>query len=332
MSKGFNAGIIGTGSYVPEKVITNFDMEKIVETSDEWIQTRTGIKERRVVAEGQFTSDMAAEAAKRAIEDAKLDKEDIDVIVLATMSPDYPTPATACVVQAKLGCDEIPAFDVSAACSGFIYGLSIAYGFVNSGLYKNVLVIGAEAMSRVLDWTDRSTCVLFGDGAGAAVVSRVDEGSGIKGFELGSKGEGARHLIIPAGGSVKPSTQETVASGEEFIKMEGSDVFKFAVRKMPEISEKLVGDLGMSMDEIDLMVPHQANMRIIDAASKKINIDKEKIIINLDRYGNMSAASIAVALDEAAKSGRLKKGDKALLVGFGGGLTWGACVLEWSKA
>lgn len=330
-NNGFNAGIIGIGSYVPEKKITNLDMEKIVETSDEWITTRTGIKERRVVSEGEHTSDLALEASKRALRDANMKPEDVDLIIVATMSPDLPTPATACILQDKLGCHNVPAFDISAACSGFIYGLSVAMGYINSGLYENVLLVGAEAMSRIVDWTDRSTCILFGDGAGAAVIGRVPEDRGILGFDMGSDGSGAKYLLIPSGGVSNPSTEKTIASRENYIRMDGSEVFKFAVRRMDQVSKSVMEKLDLEIEDIDLLVPHQANIRIIDSAVKKLKIDREKVIINLDRYGNMSAASIPVALDEAVKSGRVSDGDKILIVGFGGGLTWGASVISWYK-
>lgn len=330
-NNGFNAGIIGIGSYVPEKKITNLDMEKIVETSDEWITTRTGIKERRVVSEGEHTSDLALEASKRALRDANMKPEDVDLIIVATMSPDLPTPATACILQDKLGCHNVPAFDISAACSGFIYGLSVAMGYINSGLYENVLLVGAEAMSRIVDWTDRSTCILFGDGAGAAVIGRVPEDRGILGFDMGSDGSGAKYLLIPSGGVSNPSTEKTIASRENYIRMDGSEVFKFAVRRMDQVSKSVMEKLDLEIEDIDLLVPHQANIRIIDSAVKKLKIDRDKVVINLDRYGNMSAASIPVALDEAVKSGRVSDGDKILIVGFGGGLTWGASVISWYK-
>lgn len=327
-NREFNAGILGIGSYVPQKKITNFDMEKIVDTSDEWITTRTGIKERRV-ATTEVTSDLALEASKKALIDANLKPEDIDMIILATMSPDLPTPATACILQEKLGCGNIPSFDISAACSGFIYGLSVASALINSNMYKNILLVGAEAMSKIVDWKDRSTCILFGDGAGAAVIGRVPKDRGMLAIELGSDGSGAKHLLIPAGGVANPHTEDTLSLRENYIKMDGSEVFKFAVRKLDEVSKSVMGKLNYTIEDIDLLVPHQANIRIIDSAIKKLKIDKDKVVINLDKYGNMSAASIPVALDEAVKTGRIKDGDKLLLVGFGGGLTWGATIISW---
>ncbi len=327
MSKGI--GIIGTGSFLPEKTLKNCDLEKIVDTSDEWITARTGIKARRVLEEGKATSDIAIEASKKALEDANLDTSDVDLIIVATMTGDTITPSTACVVQDKLGCNNAAAFDISAACSGFIYGLSMAYGLISSGVYKNILLIGAEAMSRILDWEDRSTCILFGDGAGAAVLSEVPEGYGILGMELGSDGSGKDHLLIPAGGSKNPSTHETLENREQYLRMEGSEVFKFAVRKIEETCKNLLEETGLEASDIDLFIPHQANTRIINSAGKKLKIPKEKTFINLDKYGNMSAASIPVALDEALKEGKIEDGDNILLVGFGGGLTWGSSILKW---
>lgn len=323
-----NIGIKGTGSYLPPNIVTNFDLEKKVDTSDEWIKSRTGIEERRIAIK-ETTSDMATEAAKKAIKSAGLEVEDIDMIIVATMSPDQPTPATACSVQKNLGCRNIPSFDISAACSGFIYGISIAYSFVSSGIFKNILLIGAEKMSSILDWEDRSTCVLFGDGAGAAVIGKTNT-RGVMSILLGSDGSGVDKLIVPAGGSIVPITEENIKEKGQFMKMSGSDIFKFAVRKLPEIAEEAVKDSGLEYSDIDFMIPHQANIRIIEAANKKLNLNKDKIIVNLNKYGNMSAASIPVALDEGIRTSKIKKGDKLLLIGFGGGLTWGATVIEAS--
>ncbi len=327
MSKGI--GIIGTGSFLPERVMKNCDLEKIVDTSDEWITSRTGIKERRILEEGKAASDMAVEASKKALEDAGLDPSDIDLVIVATMTGDMITPSTACIVQDKLGCKNAAAFDISAACSGFIYGLSVAYGLIKSGVYKNVLLVATEAMSRILDWEDRSTCILFGDGSGAAIVSEVPEGRGILEMELGSDGSGKDYLLIPSGGSRRPTTHETLESREQYLKMEGSEVFKFAVRKIDETCKNLLEKSGLDSSDIDLFIPHQANTRIIDSAVKKLKIPKEKTFVNLDKYGNMSAASIPVALDEALKQGKINDGDNILLVGFGGGLTWGSSILKW---
>ena len=327
MSKGI--GIIGTGSFLPKKVLTNFDLEKMVDTSDEWITTRTGIKERRIIEEDKNSSDMAIEASKLALKDADLEPADIDLVIVATMTSDMITPSTACIVQDKLGCKNAAAFDLSAACSGFVYGMSVAYGLIKSGVYKNILLVATEAMSRILDWKDRGTCILFGDGAGAAIISEVPEGRGIIAMELGSDGSGKDSLLIPSGGTASPMTHEKLDNKEQYLKMEGSEVFKFAVRKIDETCKNLLKKCELESNDIDLFIPHQANTRIIDSAVKKLKIPKEKTFVNLNKYGNMSAASIPVALDEALKEGKIKDGDNILLVGFGGGLTWGSSILKW---
>ncbi len=322
-------GIIGTGSYVPEKIVTNFDLEKMVDTTDEWIRTRTGIKERRVLDTEKGSSYMAIEAAKKALEAAKLDPKLIDLIIVATVTPDMMFPSTACIVQESLKCENAAAFDLEAACSGFLYGLSVAYSFVSSGIYKNVLLIGTDALSRITDWTDRNTCVLFGDGAGAAVISEVPEGKGILGLDLGADGKGKDLLKMFAGGSLMPATEETVKNKLHYIYMEGNEVFKFAVRKMEEISLKIIEKSKLNLEDIDYLVPHQANMRIIDSARKKLKLEEDKVYVNLENYGNMSSASIPVALDEAVRKNKIKDNDIVLLIGFGGGLTWGAMLLRW---
>lgn len=327
MSRGI--GIIGTGSFLPEKILTNHDLEKIVDTSDEWISTRTGIKERRIVDTDKASSDMAIEASKKALKDANLTPEDVELVIVATMTSDMITPSTACIVQDKLGCKNAAAFDISAACSGFLYGLSVAYGLIKSGVYKNILLVATESMSRILDWEDRGTCILFGDGAGATVISEVPEGKGLLEIDLGADGSGADLLLIPSGGSRCPSTNETIENRKQYLKMEGSEVFKFAVRKIDETCKNIMKQSGLEPEDIDLFIPHQANTRIIDSAVKKLKIPKEKTFINLNKYGNMSAASIPVALDEALKEGKIKDGNNIMLVGFGGGLTWGSAILKW---
>lgn len=328
--RGFKSvGIIGTGSYVPKKVITNFDLEKMVETSDEWIRTRTGIKERRILDKEKGSSYMAIKAAEKALEAAELEPEDIDLIIVATVTPDMMFPSTACLVQDGLKCKNAAAFDLEAACSGFLYGLSVAYSFVHSGIYRNILLIGTEALSRITDWTDRNTCVLFGDGAGAAVISEVPEGRGVLGLDLGADGEGKNLLKLAAGGSLMPATEETIRNKQHFIHMEGNEVFKFAVRKMEEISLKVVEESKLELSDIDYLVPHQANIRIIESARKKLKLAEDKVYVNLENYGNMSSASIPVALDEAVRKNKIKDNDVVLLIGFGGGLTWGAMVLRW---
>lgn len=331
LNKSRSVGIIGTGSFVPEKVLTNYDLEKIVDTSDEWIKTRTGIVERRILEDDKATSYMATVAAKRAIDDAGIKIEDIDMIIVSTVTPDMAFPSTACIVQDKLGCINAAAFDLEAACSGFLYALSIAYAYVSSGLYTNILVIGAETLSRIVDWTDRNTCVLFGDGAGAAVVSTVPEGMGILGINLGADGSGGKLLMQPAGGSRYPATYDTVEKRLHYIKMEGNEVFKFAVRAMEEASKKVIEMSGLKLEDIDFLVPHQANIRIIESARKRLKLAKDRVYVNLNKYGNMSSASIPVALDEAIKTNKIKNGDNILLVGFGGGLTWGSCVIKWCR-
>ncbi|RKD34759.1 3-oxoacyl-ACP synthase [Thermohalobacter berrensis] len=324
-------GIIGTGSFVPDKILTNFDLEKIVDTSDEWIRTRTGIRERRILEEDKATSYMATEAAKRAIENAGINAEDIDLIMVATVTPDMAFPSTACIVQDNLDCKNAAAFDLEAGCSGFLYGLSLAYSQVKAGLSNNVLLIGAETLSRIINWKDRSTCVLFGDGAGAAVISRVPNEKGILAIDLGADGSGKEYLTQPAGGSKMPATKESIDNELHYINMEGNEVFKFAVRTMKKASVKVIQKSGLDIEDIDFLIPHQANIRIIEAARKRLKLDEDRVYVNLDKYGNMSAASIPVALDEANRKNKIKDGDNIVLVGFGAGLTWGSCVIKWHK-
>lgn len=323
------AGILGVGSYLPEKIISNFDLEKIMDTSDEWIRTRTGIKERRVADVNEATSDLATKAALNAIKDANLTPEDIDLIIVATITPDMIFPSTACLVQANIKATKAACFDLEAACSGFIYGMAVAKQFIETNTYKHVLVIGAEALSRILDYEDRSTAILFGDGAGAVVMGSVNEG-GVLSTNLGSDGNGKDYLNIPAGGSKNPASEETLKNRLHYVKMAGNDVFKFAVRIMQDASIKCVESANLDIQDIDYLIPHQANIRIIEASAKRLKLNMDKVYVNLDRYGNMSAASIPVALDEAYREGKIKKGDNIVLVGFGGGLTWGASVVRWS--
>lgn len=323
------AGILGVGSYLPEKIISNFDLEKIMDTSDEWIRTRTGIKERRFADVNEATSDLATKAALNAIKDANLTPEDIDLIIVATITPDMIFPSTACLVQANIKATKAACFDLEAACSGFIYGMTVAKQFIETNTYKHVLVIGAEALSRILDYEDRSTAILFGDGAGAVVMGSVNEG-GVLSTNLGSDGNGKDYLNIPAGGSKNPASEETLKNRLHYVKMAGNDVFKFAVRIMQDASIKCVESANLDIQDIDYLIPHQANIRIIEASAKRLKLNMDKVYVNLDRYGNMSAASIPVALDEAYREGKIKKGDNIVLVGFGGGLTWGASVVRWS--
>ena len=323
------AGIVGVGSYVPKNIISNFDLEKIMDTSDEWIKTRTGIRERRIVDENEATSDLATKAALNAIKDANLTPEDIDLIIVATITPDMIFPSTACLVQANIKATKAACFDLEAACSGFIYGITVAKQFIESDTYKHVLVIGAEALSRILDYEDRSTAILFGDGAGAVVMGPVSEG-GVLSTSLGSDGNGKDYLNIPAGGSKTPASEDSIKNRLHFIKMAGSDVFKFAVRIMQDASVECIKSANLEIQDIDYLIPHQANIRIIEASAKRLKLSMDKVYVKLDKYGNMSAASIPVALDEAYREGKIKKGDNIVLVGFGGGLTWGASVVRWS--
>lgn len=328
-SQNKKIGIIGTGHFLPEKILTNADLERMVDTTDEWITTRTGIKQRRIVKPGVATSDIAAIAAKEALENAKLKPEDLDLIIIGTITPDMQFPATACLVQAKIGAKNAAAFDISAACSGFIYAISVAEALIRTGQYKNALVLGAEVLSSIVDWQDRNTCVLFGDGAGAAVLAPVDEG-GILSTHIGSNGNEAELLNMPAGGSRMPASEETLKNRMHYLKMSGNEVFKLAVKAMADAANKAAVKAGiMSIEEIDLIIPHQANMRILMAVANRLKLPETKLFLNVDRYGNMSSASTAVALYEAVKAGRIKKDDNIMLVAFGAGLTWAACVIKW---
>ncbi|HOE69207.1 MAG TPA: beta-ketoacyl-ACP synthase III [Candidatus Omnitrophota bacterium] len=328
MTAPYRAALTGLGAYLPEKVLTNFELEKMVETSDEWIRTRTGIRERHVAAPGQSSSDLALPAAREAIENAGLTVKDIDLIIVATISPDMLFPSTACYLQAKLGAT-CGAFDMAAACSGFPYAIAIAEGFVKSGLYKNVLVVGAEAITKFINWKDRSTCVLFGDGAGAAVVSRSRDDHGILASNLGADGRESDILQIPAGGSMNPPTEETVKSGLHYLRMAGPELFKIAVKTMEQAVRNVLKHGNLEVKDIACLIPHQANNRILQAVSERLEIDPARVFINVDRYGNMSSASTAVALYEAVKTGAIKRGDYVVLVAFGGGLTWAANLIKW---
>lgn len=323
--------IVGIGSAMPERIVTNEDLTRIVDTSDEWIRTRTGICQRRIADEQTATSDLCVTAAARALADAGISAEELDLIIVATVTPDMLFPATACLVQDRIGAKNAGAFDLSAGCSGFIYGLATGSQFIAGGLYNTVLVVGAETLSKIVDWQDRNTCVLFGDGAGAAVLKRAPEGRGILAFHLGSDGSGGDLLSIPAGGSRLPASAQTIAKRQHYLQMSGNEVFKFAVKVMAEASVKVLEKCNKTKEDIDFLIPHQANTRIIDAAVKRLGLSGDKVYVNLDRYGNTSAASVPVALDEAVKEGQIKKGDIIVLVAFGAGLTWGASVIEWLK-
>ncbi|WP_042200036.1 beta-ketoacyl-ACP synthase III [Paenibacillus camerounensis] len=329
MNQMRSVGVIGTGKYVPEKILTNSDLEKIVETNDEWIVSRTGIRERHIAAPHEATSDLAYEAALKALASAGMKAEDLDLIIVATITPDTSFPSTACILQDKLGAKGAAAFDLSAACSGFVYSLATATSFIKTGMYNNALVIGADTLSRITDYTDRNTCVLFGDGAGAVIIGEVPEGRGFQSFDLGAEGAGGSLLKLEAGGSRLPASNQTIEDKKHYIYMNGREVFKFAVRVMGTATERVLTKAGLTKENIDLFVPHQANIRIIQSAMQRLDLPEEKCVINVDRYANTSAASIPLALVEAAEEGRMKEGDTVLMVGFGGGLTWGASVLIW---
>ncbi|MFI5304801.1 MAG: beta-ketoacyl-ACP synthase III [Nitrospiria bacterium] len=321
--------IIGTGSYLPQKVLTNADLEKLVDTTDEWITTRTGIKERRIADEKEASSDLAFHAANLALQMAGIAPEEIDLIIVATLSPDMTFPSTACLVQAMLGAKKAFAFDISAACSGFVYALSVADQFLKSGKYRYALVVGSEVISRVLDWMDRSTCVIFGDGAGAVILKGVNAKKGILSTHLHSDGQFWDLLYIPGGGSRLPISEKVIANRMHFLRMKGSETFKIAVRNLEEVAWEALNDLQLSVEDIALMVPHQANIRIIKALTERLKFPEERVVINIDRCGNTSAASIPIALDEVVRSGRVKEGDYLLFIAFGAGLTWGASIIKW---
>jgi len=321
--------IVGTGSYVPDRVLSNADLEKMVDTTDEWITTRTGIKERRLAPDWMCTSDMAAEAARRALEQAKLKPDEVDLIIVATVTPDMVFPSTGCIVQQKIGAKRAAAFDMESACAGFLYALEIGQQFITSGTYNTVLVIGAEKLSTIVDWEDRNTCVLFGDGAGAAVLQSKGHSHGILTTCMGADGSLADLLMVPGGGAKYPASKESVSGKMHCIKMAGREVFKNAVVAMQTAAEEALSRCNLTINDIQCVIPHQANLRIIEAIADRLNVPMEKVYINLNRYGNVSAASVAIALDEAARAGRFQRSDLILLVVFGGGLTWASCVIQW---
>ena len=321
--------ILGTGSELPSKVVTNHDLEKMVETSDEWITVRTGIKERRVLEEGKGNADMAFRAAQRALKDAQMQATELDAIIMGTVTPDYPFPSSACVLEDMLGARNVFSFDVGAACSGFLNALSVADSFIRTGQINNALVVGSDALSRLLNWQDRGTCILFGDGAGAVVLGASRNGSGILSTRLRTDGSYVRTLYVPAGGSLKPATPETVQRNEHTITMNGKEVFKIAVRSMEEISRQALAEADVPVSQVSLVIPHQANRRIIVALAERLGISMDRVMVNVDKYGNTSAASIPVALDEAKRQGRIKSGDIVLLNAFGAGFAWGAAVIKF---
>jgi 3-oxoacyl-[acyl-carrier-protein] synthase-3 len=329
MSRQRRSAIVGIGSELPSKIVTNHDLEKIVDTSDEWITVRTGIKERRVLEDGKGNADMAFQAARRALADARMDAKDLDAIIMGTVTPDYPFPSSACVLEDMLGARNVFSFDIGAACSGFINALAVADSFIRTGAINNALVVGSDVLSRLLNWQDRTTCILFGDGAGAVVLSASENGSGVLSTKLRTDGSYVKTLYVPAGGSLKPATADTVRRNEHTITMNGKEVFKIAVRSMEEISRQALAEAGIDIGQVSMVIPHQANRRIIVALAERLGVPMEKIVVNVDRYGNTSAASIPVALDEAKRQGRIKPGDIVLMNSFGGGFSWGAAVVKF---
>jgi 3-oxoacyl-[acyl-carrier-protein] synthase-3 len=322
--------IAGTGSYLPEKILTNDDLSKFVETSDEWIVTRTGIKERRIAGEGESTSHLGSKAGQKALEQAGIAAEDLDIIIVATITPDTLTPATACYVQQQLGATKAVAFDISAACSGFLYAMKIAKRMIESGAFHNALIIGAEKLSAFVNWEDRTTCVLFGDGAGAAVLRASKEGEGrILATDIGTDGKQTHLLNIPGGGSACPITINNAGEGLATLAMLGKEVFKHAVTRMKNSANFVIERAGLEPDDIAIVIPHQANLRIIDAIASRLAVPNDRVFVNLHKYGNTSAAAIAIALDEAHREGKMKRGDNIVMVAFGAGLTWAAAAIEW---
>ncbi len=323
------AKITGIGHYLPEKVLTNFDFEKMVDTSDEWIVTRTGIRERRIAAEHEVSSDMAFEASKVALADAGVEAKDLDIVLVATVTPDMPLPSTACILQDMLGAKKAAAFDIAAACSGFIYGLAIASSMIIAGKAKKILVVGVETLSSITDYEDRATCVLFGDGCGAVVVEEARPGEGILSTFMQSDGGEGELLYIPAGGARMPLTAENIGDRQQYVKMKGDGLFKYAVRAMVDAANHTLDEADLKAGDIDYLIPHQANIRIIEGVRKRLKLEKEQVVVNIDRIGNTSSASIPIALAELKEGGTLKRGDLVMMVAFGGGLTWGAALIKY---
>ena len=329
-ANGNRVSITGLGTSVPERVVTNQELSKMVDTSDEWIVTRTGIRERRLAVADEALSDFCLPAAREALERSGVSAEDLDLVIVATVTPDMAFPATAAIVADQLGATKAGAFDLSAGCTGFVYAVAQAYSMLAAGIGRRALVIGADVLSKIVDWSDRATCIVFGDGAGAVMLERVDRG-GFLGFELGADGSGGMELYLAAGGSRKPASSETVAAGEHFTRMNGREVFKFATRVLVTSARELLDEVGLTVEDVDVYVPHQANIRIIDHAAHKLGIPKEKVVVNVDRYGNTSSGSIPLALADAEKEGRLSEGAIVLMTGMGAGLTWGSGVMEWTS-
>jgi 3-oxoacyl-[acyl-carrier-protein] synthase III len=329
MAEQMSAAFLGTGRSYPEGVLTNEDLERMVETSDEWITSRTGIKQRHKAAEGEYTSMFAVEASRKAIEKARIDPADIGLVICATVTPDQILPSTGCLIQAELGAHRAAAFDLAAACSGFLYGVTMANQMIRSGQTRYALVVGAEILTRFVDYTDRSTCVIFGDGAGAAVLGPTEEGRGILSTRIYSDGRFAEQLFSPGGGTRIPPTAETLAGGLHYYKMRGNELFKVAVRSMADVSREVLAEAGYEADHLKLFIPHQANQRITDAVADKLNVDHERVYSNIAYHGNTSSASIPIALDECVEAGKVRDGDLVLLASFGGGVTWGAVLIKW---
>lgn len=323
--------IAGIGHYLPERILTNAEIEALVETSDEWIVSRTGIRERRIAAPEQASSDLGLEAAREAMADAGVGPDDLDLIIVGTATPDMLFPATACILQDRLGAKRAGAFDLSAACSSWVYGIAVAHGYVSSGMAETVLVVGAETLSKITNWKDRSTCVLFGDSAGAAVIRPCEPGQGFLSFYLGADGAGGPLISLPGGGSRYPASYETIERGDHYLQMNGREVYKFAVRLIPKAIEEAASRAGVRLEDVDWFIPHQANIRIIDAAAERLGQPREKFFINVERFGNTSSASVPVALYEAVRGGKIRQGDLTVMVAFGGGLTWASTALRWTK-
>ncbi len=331
MSNSRYAAIIGWGMAVPQQVVTNEDLARRVNTTDEWIRSRTGISERRVAGPGVFTSTLATAAGREAMGRAGVAPSDIDMVIVATCTPDRPFPATACAVQANLGITRAPAFDIAAACSGFVYGMSVATGMIRSGMSRCLLLVAADIFTHLIDWSDRNTCVLFGDGAGAVVLQATEERLGLISTQIGAAGEGETMMAVDAGGTRMPATADLLAQGKQYVYMNGREIFKHAVREMCDSATRVVKEAGLSLRDISLVIPHQANVRIIEAVAKRLELPADRVVINLDRYGNTSSASVPIALYEAVQQGRVKDGDYLLITAFGGGLTWGSSVIRWGR-
>ena len=326
---GISAGIIGVGMYAPEKVLTNAELAGMLNVTEEWIETMSGIRERHIAAPSQAASDLGAVAAQRALAQAGVSSDEVDLIIVSTSTPDMQFPSTACIIQERLGIKNVPAFDLTAVCSGFVYALTVGAQFIANEFYRTVLVIGTEAVSRVINWSDKDTCMLIGDGAGAVVLRQVPSGYGVLSAKLGADGSGASFMMVPAGGSRKPATAEVIEKKMNKIQMNGQEVFKFAMKKLPEVTEQALELANLHTEDLKLIIPHQANRRIIEAAARRMDLPLEKFMVNVERYGNTSSATIPIALHEALETGRIKSGDLIALTGFGGGLAWGSLIMRW---